>query len=75
MLQGLVRETAEKAARLADADFEELLLSNPSQLYDVEGLEVETLPAVMVNGEQITAGTLISTKQLLLLLNAETQEE
>lgn len=69
IIQGLVKEVVEKVTRLRNVELEERILTHPSQLYDVEGLEVETLPALLLNNEQITAGSIISTKQLLALID------
>ena len=47
---------------------ERLVLEDLRQVHSVKGLEVEKFPAVIINGEQITAGSIPSKKYLLSML-------
>jgi len=47
-----------------DVSFTVTVLNHPRELPSVEGLEVESLPAVLIDGEQITAGSLLHRRQL-----------
>ena len=56
---GLCAEIIEKVRRkYGDFEFEHIELSSPADAKRVEGLEVEKYPVVIVDGEQVTAGTL-----------------
>ena len=72
IIYGLIKETLEKIQKEysnVEVDFIELEhIKNASK---VEGLEVEKFPAVLVNGEQITAGSLITKKQLVSIIQME----
>ncbi|MEG1879729.1 MAG: thioredoxin family protein [Oscillospiraceae bacterium] len=69
IVQGLIKEVVAKVIAKTGVSYEEVILNHPNEVFKVEGLEVEKLPALILDGEQITAGNLISTKQLLLLIN------
>jgi len=47
-----------------DVSFTVTVLNHLRELPSVEGLEVESLPAVLIDGEQITAGSLLHRRQL-----------
>ena len=65
MLCQLSLEICEKTAHTTGAAFSQLILSHPSELAQVEGLEVETLPALLLDGRQITAGQLPDRRALV----------
>ena len=44
--------------------FQVVVLNHPSELSSIEGLNEKNLPAVLIDGEQITAGTLLHRRQL-----------
>jgi hypothetical protein len=43
-------------------------LDNLKQVAMVQGLEVEKLPAVLINNEQVTAGSLPTKEQLISMI-------
>lgn len=69
IIQGLVKEVIEKVLKQRNVEYEEVVLNHPNDVFKIEGMEVEKLPAIIFDGEQITAGSLISTKQLLNLID------
>lgn len=55
---GLTEEIIKKVRdRYGDFDFEIVRLAHLKELRNVQGLEVEKFPAVIINGEQVTAGS------------------
>lgn len=69
IIQGLIKEIIQKVLKLRDLEYTEIVLNHPKEIFSVEGIEVEKLPAILIDGEQITAGNLISTKQLLNIID------
>ena len=56
---GLAEEIIEKVKRRSgDFAFSKIELKKSSEAGSVEGLEIEKFPAVIIDGEQVTAGTL-----------------
>lgn len=53
-----------KARGIENIEFETVTLNHPQEIYNVEGLEVEKLPLVIIGGEQVTAGSLIHRRKL-----------
>ena len=51
-----------------DIDLEIVELLHPRECAGVAGLEVEKLPAILIDDEQITAGSLLHRRQLTQLL-------
>ncbi|HEX7713423.1 MAG TPA: hypothetical protein VF531_05330 [Bacillota bacterium] len=49
---------------------EEIMLDHPREANRVEGLEVEKFPALLIDGEQISAGSLIPRAQLEQLVQS-----
>jgi len=69
---GLSMESLEKVAkRRPDFTYEVVEISHPSQLRSVQGLEVEDLPALILDGVQRTAGTIVTPRQLEAMLDEE----
>ncbi len=65
IIDGLIKEIfAKLKAEYPDVEFITLRLDHPDKLKTVPGLEVEKLPAILVDGEQITAGSLPRRKEL-----------
>ena len=65
----LDHETLRKvAASRSDFTFEIVEIGHPSEVWSVPGLEVEHLPAVILDGEQIAAGNIVSPKLILQFL-------
>lgn len=68
----LIREMLEKVGRELDyAEIEYVELDSLKAAHSVDGLEVESLPAVLINNEQITAGSLPMKNQLISLIQME----
>lgn len=62
-------ETLKKVSAMRDDfQFEIILVGHPRELAGVEGLEVEKLPAVLINGEQISAGSVLAPRQVMKIL-------
>lgn len=68
IVQSLIKEVMQKVVNQTGVDYEEVILKHPSEIYDIKGVEVEKLPLVLINDEQVTAGNLISTKELIKLI-------
>ena len=68
--ENLLKEVFEKTSLslksrgIESVEFETVTLNHPKEIYTVEGLEVEKLPAIIINGEQVTAGSLIHRRKL-----------
>lgn len=76
ILNALNIETLDKVAReRSDFSWELVQLMHPKDVATVEGLEVEKMPAVLINGEQITAGTILSPRALNRLLDTYSEED
>ncbi len=65
VIEQLLRESLERAVR----EDERLSLHvreirHPSELRDVPGLEVEKMPAVLVNDEQVSAGRILTIRDI-----------
>ena len=66
IIGGLVREMLDKLQIKMDfIDVEYLVLENLKNLHSIEGLEVESFPAIIINGEQITAGTIPDKREII----------
>ena len=65
----IVFQTVKESVERVLADFEGLEveyieLEDLKDLHRLEGLEVEKFPALLINGEQVTAGSILSKRQL-----------
>ena len=56
------------AGQYEGVDFRTEALERPGDCARVDGLEVERLPAVIIDGEQVTAGGLLHRRQLARLI-------
>lgn len=66
IIDGLIKETLQKLQQqYPQLQVEILELDHLNQAAHIEGLEVEKFPAILINGEQVTAGSLPSRQQLL----------
>jgi hypothetical protein len=66
----LITETMGCVCKLrSDFDYEIVVIGHPRELARVEGIEVEMLPAVLLDGEQISAGTVVAPRQILKMLD------
>jgi hypothetical protein len=69
IIGGLIRETLVKLQReYTGIDIEIIELEKLEQIYDIPGMEVEKLPAILINDVQVTAGSLPSKQQLITLI-------
>jgi len=66
--QNLILEVVEKVERAGGVETETRYLSHPKEITSVPGIEVEKLPLLLLDGEQITAGNLISSKTLMKMI-------
>lgn len=74
ILDGLVRELFEKLKGKMDfIDVEYKELQNLKNLHSIEGLEVESFPAIIINGEQITAGTIPDRREIIKRIEWESE--
>ena len=65
VIEQLLRETLERATT-EDNRFELMTheIRSPSELRGVPGLEVEKMPAVLINGEQVSAGRILTIRDV-----------
>jgi len=62
LLEGLfIRLAADEPS----VKWEIITLNHPRELKTVDGLEVERLPAVLIDGEQVSAGNVLHKRQLM----------
>jgi hypothetical protein len=47
-----------------DLEIAERVLESPKEARSVEGLEIERFPALLLNGEQLTAGSIPNRREL-----------
>ncbi len=74
IIGGLVREIFEKLKGKMDfIDVEYTELENLKNLHSIEGLEVESFPAIIINGEQITAGTIPDKREIIKRIKWESE--
>ena len=72
IIGGLVKEMFNKLEKEMDfIDVKYTELEDLKNLHDIEGLEVESFPAIIINGEQITAGTVPNKKEVIKRLEWE----
>ena len=67
LMRGLLRKTADGMDNV-ELVIEEL--RHPKECADIDGLEVEKLPAVLIDGEQVTAGGLLHRRQLIKMIES-----
>jgi hypothetical protein len=69
MIYQTVKESIDRI--LADyegLEVEYIELENLKSIHQINGLEVEKFPALLINDEQITAGSVITKRQLVNML-------
>lgn len=72
IIYGLIKEALEKVQKeYSNVEVELIELDHIKKASEVEGLEVEKFPAVLVNNEQITAGSLLTKRQLVSIIQME----
>lgn len=66
ILNNLVKEIMAKLQKKFDnLDIQYVEFSNLARIHEIEGLEAEKFPAIIVNGEQVTAGELPDINYLI----------
>jgi len=74
IIDGFVRELFNKLKMKMDfIDVEYNELENLKNLHSIEGLEVENFPAIIINGEQITAGTIPDRREIIRKIEWESE--
>lgn len=69
IIDGLLKEMLIKIQKEMDnVQVEIIELNNLNQVHSIKGLEVEKFPAVLINDEQVTAGSLPSRQQLIAMI-------
>lgn len=62
---GLMRETLDRFEKLYPGVAVSIVeLKHPNEIKTVEGLEVEKFPALMIDGVQVSAGNIVTVRQL-----------
>lgn len=75
IVETLVRESVEKVlARLPDVEYEATFVGSPQDIEAVSNLEVERFPALFVNDEQVTAGSIITPRELEQIVERAVEE-
>lgn len=75
IIDGLLKEIMQKVKNLIpEVETEIIILKHPKELYAIDGIEVEKFPIIMLDGEQISAGSLLSTKQIISLITAKERD-
>ena len=65
VIEQLLRETLERAMREDERiELRVTEIRRPSELRDVPGLEVEKMPAVLIDGEQVSAGRILTIRDV-----------
>lgn len=74
IIEGIVRETFNKLKRdfpLMNIDY--IVVYDLKKIHDIDGIEVEKFPAVLIDGEQITAGSIPDKKQIIKFMEYQLQ--
>ncbi len=75
ILNNLVKEIMAKLQKKFDnLDIQYVEFSNLAMIHEIEGLEVEKFPAIIVNGEQVTAGELPDINYLISAIEWGSQQ-
>ncbi|MFY9313321.1 MAG: thioredoxin family protein [Tepidanaerobacteraceae bacterium] len=75
ILNNLVKEIIAKLQKKFDnLDIQYVEFSNLARIHEIEGLEVEKFPAIIVNGEQVTAGELPDINYLISAIEWGSQQ-
>lgn len=76
IIGGLVKQMFDKLQKeMAFIEVEYTELEDLKNIHNIQGLEVEKFPAVIINGEQITAGTIPDKKELKNRLTLESEND
>jgi hypothetical protein len=72
IINGLIKEMLEDMAQEMEGfEIKYIELEDTRNLHSIEGLEVEKFPAIIINGEQITAGNIPDEEYLKNWLRME----
>ena len=72
IIYGLIKEMLEKVQKeYSNIEVKFIELEHIKKAAEIEGLEVEKFPAVLINNEQITAGSLLTKQQLISIIQME----
>lgn len=75
ILNNLVKEIIAKLQKKFDnLDIQYVEFSNLARIHEIEGLEAEKFPAIIVNGEQVTAGELPDINYLISAIEWGSQQ-
>jgi len=58
------------AASRSDFTWEIVEIGHPREVWNIEGLELEKMPAILINDEQISAGNILSPRMLAKFLDS-----
>ncbi|MGH4050860.1 MAG: thioredoxin family protein [Clostridium sp.] len=74
IIGGLITEMFTKLQKKMDfIDIEYMRLENFKNIHSIEGLEVESFPAIIINGEQTTAGTIADRREIIKRIEWESE--
>lgn len=69
IIDGILKEVMQKVkVSVPDLETEIIILKHPRDLYEIEGVEIEKFPILMLDDEQISAGSFMTAKQIINLL-------
>jgi hypothetical protein len=70
IIEGHINEMLAKLEkRQCGIEIQHIIIPDLKNVHSIEGLEVEKFPALIIDGEQITAGELPKIEQLLKIIN------
>ncbi len=65
IIDGLTKEILAKVSKkYPQVEYETVTLNHPNEIKQTPGMEVEKLPAIIIDGEQFTAGSLPRQRDL-----------
>lgn len=74
IMEGLIWEMLYKInMEYGYVSLESVKLDNLKDIHSIEGLEVESFPAILINGEQITAGSIPMKAHLISIIEGEAE--
>lgn len=74
IIYGIIKEMLEKIQKDFEfVDIEYVELDNLKQVHSISGLEVEKFPALIINDEQLTAGSIPAKEQLISIIRNEAE--
>jgi len=68
----LLKEVLIKVGKMrSDVETKIIVINHPSELKKIAGVEVEKLPLLLIDGEQVSAGNFITPRQIIAMLGCE----